>query len=247
MKSFIMIMLSIGLMILFQNCDKVAFDAERMSQSETAFDSSSSEDINDVADEDLDPAIDPSTGGNPGTNPVVNPVANPPAVNSTVDSDHTQALADCEALKTAQLDLVASGASIKNNIGALRIKGDRIESIDNNMGSVQVLGIGQNASMGNFSNASGRVLICNMDVELIGVSRGSIRVVGGNISQVTGEHLGSITIYDGSIGDISNSSGSVTIKNGDLGNVNDHRGSITIHNGQVTGTITNHTGSLTVN
>lgn len=245
MKS-LLIVLALGLIITFQNCSKVGFKVEHADNKvEAASESSPGNDNNDLPDP-VSPA-DPAAPTDPST-PTTPPVSGGGGgVGNNVDSETAAALAECDRLKTANLQTIPRNSSIVNNQGSLSIKSERIETIQGGSGSMRILGIGESASIGYVTENRGSILICDMDVELFGSTQGSIRVVGGNVVKVTGDHIGSITVYNGNIGEISNNSGSINVRNGNIGTITNQRGSISIRSGRVTGAVTNHIGSLTLN
>lgn len=166
--------------------------------------------------------------------------------NEESSENSTSPVDTCEQLKTQTLVELVSGATIQNVNHSMKYKSNHIVAIQTTSGSIKVLGSGEDAKVDLIKNTLGSILVCYMDIDNLDAIQGSVTLVGGNIKNVTGKHLGSLTIYNGSIDKIKDSQGSVNITNGNIGSVDNLVGSITITHGSITGAVINHQGSTRI-
>lgn len=132
----------------------------------------------------------------------------PPANPDTAQVECTKLYARIQQLKP-----FPSGGSLSQLRGNHAYKADRIEAIESTQGSIQVVGLGDLASVGSVSGAIGNLLFCNIDVDRIhNTSQGNIIVVGGNVIDVD-SFKGNITVIGGQIlGQVTNSQGNIDVR-----------------------------------
>lgn len=228
MKSFVIIIGLAVLMVSYQNCSKVGFkNAEFDDGREVHTGPINGPDVEDPYD--LPNQDEGDDDGEDHTN----------------NNDYDEAVVACNQLNPNSLLLLDAGSSIVNTVGITRVKSEHIVEVRNNTGALRILGLGDGARLDSINQSVGSIIICNMDIDVLGVSTGSIRVIGGNIGRITGHHTGHVSIYDGNIGAIENNTGSISLRNGNIGSVTNQTGAINVRNGTV-GTVINHTGSLNI-
>lgn len=240
MKKLYFTIVALGLCLIFQNCSKVAFGPSLESKESIADHPDEFGNIGGntgFTEENGNNGIEESNGADD---------SNGSNGNTGNNEEPYGAVAECDKLRNQRLIDLVDGSSITNVSGAMRFRARRIVAIKNNAGSLRVLGVGDDATIDLIQNTSGSILACNIDISTIGTTSGNITLVGGTIGNITGQHAGSISIYNGNIGSIKESSGSVHVTNGNIGSVTNMSGAIRIESGTITGSVTNHSGAIII-
>lgn len=228
MKNLFILLVLLVLVIGFQNCSKVKFDD--IKSKNTSGDLSQDESYDDIIDlEDPDEQA-----------------SNDQESEEESEDDFSDTVAECANVQNKVFVELPAGSSIRGTVGINRVKSNHIVDITNTVGALRLLGIGDDAVVDSINNSIGSMIICNMDISILGASVGSLRVYGGNIGKVTGNHVGSIRVYNGSIGEVTNNKGRITVRNGNIGDITNQTGAIRVYNGAVTGNVTNMKGNLKV-